>query len=1241
MKKYCLLLSFYILILSHAQSQSHVIPQLGHQEFILHAHFSKDGKWLATGGRDRVILLWDMQKGLHWPLEGHSFVVTGMDFNDDNTLLATSDGRGKIFIWDINTKSIIYQKDLKRDVNDIHFLPNGKGLLYSDDVVNIWNYKTDQVQKTTMKKSEGGMSSVSISPDGKYRVHTQKKMEYINSNFVTNFTFTFHDISQSQEMNRNDLKQYGNKWIVNAVSNDGKLLALGNESKIVVLRMDNGQLVKQYNQASDIQNLYFVKGDNQIIASYTDGHILVGNLQTGKTESIGGVVGHDDISGGRMAYDVANDIIVGISKETNLTFYDLANRQQIKTFSPGVSEIAGLYWNEQKMELYTLMNTSVITWDLNALNISEAIYSSKNNSGDYFGVNKDKPKQITEEPYKYFNKKNNYALLHSDGESRKHYLKRTAVGTSKFGFKVFDKSTDNEIAAFPSAVYIIGTAISPDGTKLFASTVDKIDVYTLADKKLVKSIAYEIGAPSFMKVTPDGKHLVVGKTAETVWFGDKEKPLEFDVDLYDVSSLTLFGKLKGHYSTITGLDFTKDGNLLFTGALDGTIRIWDYKNKKQKALLHGNDTDHYFIVSEDGYYSMAKKAIGNIAYGDQKNIYPAAQFEIKLNRPDKVAESIGFTQPSLLEAYQKAYQKRIKQIGISDDKIDLNNLPTIQASIDHLSRTTGEKNISFSIQASDQKVNLTQLKILVNNVPVVEDKSTIIKPSRAIKKNIELTLSGGMNRVSVSVINEQGLESAPATFEITCTKKVKPNLYLFNIGVSKFVDSEYNLTYAAKDAKDLAAFFETRKADYGQVFVKSFTDISATKSNILASSDFFNSANEDDEVIIFVASHGLLDENLDYYIATSDMIFDNPSFRGLKYTEIESLFQNTKARNRLLMIDACHSGEIDKEGTEVVAGTKSTNATGVKSRGFKTVKSSNDLGLKNSFELMKEIFADMRNGTGATVISSASGTEFALESDEWKNGVFTYSVLNGMKSKKADTNRDSYISVSELKEYVFDEVGKLTNGLQHPTSRVENIQNDFVVTSTAEAHVMKYESKGKWVCDYNYYKDKRKKYIEIVYNGVDLDVYTTSMEDYSKKWRMNQGPIRYTKIAPNQYKTVSGGIIDMRANDQLVMKDMYGNSDFDELYTPTKEINTNTDNSIFGVWYRSDKKTDSSGKVSSVKITSLSETQLEVWFSVSGSTYKYDKKSDAEYEFKLGASSYKLLVNADGSLTVNNYSFSR
>ncbi|MEQ6118188.1 hypothetical protein AAOP42_01585, partial [Reichenbachiella sp. MALMAid0571] len=113
---------------------------------------------------------------------------------------------------------------------------------------------------------------------------------------------------------------------------------------------------------------------------------------------------------------------------------------------------------------------------------------------------------------------------------------------------------------------------------------------------------------------------------------------------------------------------------------------------------------------------------------------------------------------------------------------------------------------------------------------------------------------------------------------------------------------------------------------------------------------------------------------------------------------------------------------------------------------FKTIVSkSNSLGLENSFQLMQELFADLRKGTGAVVISSASGAEFALESDAWKNGVFTYSILEGLEGKKCDKDKDGSVQVSELKDYVFDRVSELTNGKQHPTSRRENLEFDFVV----------------------------------------------------------------------------------------------------------------------------------------------------------------------------------------------------
>lgn len=94
---------------------------------------------------------------------------------------------------------------------------------------------------------------------------------------------------------------------------------------------------------------------------------------------------------------------------------------------------------------------------------------------------------------------------------------------------------------------------------------------------------------------------------------------------------------------------------------------------------------------------------------------------------------------------------------------------------------------------------------------------------------------------------------------------------------------------------------------------------------------------------------------------------------------------------------------------------------------------------------MKEMFSDLRKGTGAVVVSSAGGGEFAFEGENWKNGVFTYSMLNGINTLLADKNKDKKITISELQDYIMKQVQSLTNGRQKSTMRQENIDNDFVI----------------------------------------------------------------------------------------------------------------------------------------------------------------------------------------------------
>ncbi|HPG74058.1 MAG TPA: caspase family protein, partial [Bacteroidales bacterium] len=279
-------------------------------------------------------------------------------------------------------------------------------------------------------------------------------------------------------------------------------------------------------------------------------------------------------------------------------------------------------------------------------------------------------------------------------------------------------------------------------------------------------------------------------------------------------------------------------------------------------------------------------------------------------------------------------------------------------------------------------------------------------------------------------------------FEIP--EKRKPDLYLVSIAVAEYSNAKYNLRYTVNDGKGFVNLFNKRKNSYNSMYVDSFFNNSCTRENVLMAKERLMKSHVDDYVIIHIAGHGLLDDNLDFYFATSDIDFKNPAERGLNYEELEGLLDGIPARNKLFLMDACHSGEVDKDDEFVVENVIGDNQRGVtmfETRGETMPKT----GLHNSFELMRIMFADLRKGTGAVVISAAAGGGYALENEDIENGIFTYSFMQAFKKNQADENKDGQVSVSELRNFIFDEVRRLSNGRQQTTSRRENLTNDFVI----------------------------------------------------------------------------------------------------------------------------------------------------------------------------------------------------
>ena len=502
-------------------------------------------------------------------------------------------------------------------------------------------------------------------------------------------------------------------------------------------------------------------------------------------------------------------------------------------------------------------------------------------------------------------------------------------------------------------------------------------------------------------------------------------------------------------SAVIDQEFLMNSEFFLTNNLNGEIMVWDWKNSNGEAPLvkFVGSGSELFAITPDNYYMAISSGAKGMAFRKDGLIFEFEQFDLKCNRPDIILDRLGFADSSLISGYNTAYQKRLKKMGFTEDMLEDDfHLPEIKIeNYEDMPTIHDQGSIDLKLKFEDTKYKLDRINVWVNDVAIYGTNGISLRDKNIqdYTTSLSVDLAKGKNKVQLSVLNQAGAESYKETFEIQCSVgKTTPDLYLITIGVSEYEQTDFNLTYAAKDAHDMSALFQKSKA-YKNIFSKTLINRKVTKENVLALKTFLADAGINDEVMIFIAGHGVLDANLDYYLATFDMNFQQPQNRGLAYNDLESILDGIKPLKKTLIIDACHSGEIDKEEIELAqADTQEGQEIQFRAVGNSVAPK---LGIQNTSELVKSLFTDLRKGSGATVISSAGGMEFAIESDDWNNGLFTYCFMKGIQSKAADLNKDGEIWLSEIQQYVSEQVYELSGGRQQPTSRIENQTIDFRV----------------------------------------------------------------------------------------------------------------------------------------------------------------------------------------------------
>lgn len=551
-----------------------------------------------------------------------------------------------------------------------------------------------------------------------------------------------------------------------------------------------------------------------------------------------------------------------------------------------------------------------------------------------------------------------------------------------------------------------------------------------------------------LAISPDNNYLAAGKVNDGL------------IEIFDLQNKQIIKTLSGHNGAVNRLFFDKKGKYIYSSGKDGQIKIWNWKQSKEIINLSYSSEGNYTFTTNDYFYYSNRLGWGHLNFMVNGQLFPFEQFDLLQNRPDVVLSRLPQADNTWIKFYKKAHDKRREKMGFreKDLGLDFSSIPTVQ--LEHSLNTDIVKDKKYQFAAivqGGQQQPIKRLHVYVNDVPLYGRKGLEYQNNRTtIRENVTIDLSQGRNKIQISAINQNGVESLKETFYRTYQSNniQKPDLHIIAIGVNEYdTDRTKNLNYPEKDAIDISEFFQRRKDNFGRVKTHLILgeNFNLNRLNILKGE--LQKTKVDDVVIVFYAGHGTFDAKQNYFLTAKTTDLKNPVDGGIPYERFEDLLDEIPARKKLLLIDACHSGEIDKEETILVQNDIRLQNL-VVFRSLNSTPQPKNIGLANSFELMKQLFVDLRRGTGATVISSAGGGEFARESEKWNNSVFTYCLLSGLTedklektTRKADLNGDRQITISELQQYLAVEVLKETKGHQRPTMRIENISNDWKVWS--------------------------------------------------------------------------------------------------------------------------------------------------------------------------------------------------
>lgn len=459
-----------------------------------------------------------------------------------------------------------------------------------------------------------------------------------------------------------------------------------------------------------------------------------------------------------------------------------------------------------------------------------------------------------------------------------------------------------------------------------------------------------------------------------------------------------------------GVNLTADGLVAIAALGDGTVRWYRYSDGAELMALFVDATQKKWIVwTPKGYYAASPGGedligwhVNGAGFDSLPDFFPASRFRDQYYRPDIVQMVL-----TTLDENAAIEQANANAGKSEEPEQDVRSIlpAVVEFAQDSLVIETESQDVSIQYRVrSPSGRAITRIEVQLDGRPI-QPRGAVPVEEGDDAKTVQLNVPPRDSEVTlIAYIDDQ--PGVPVTMPIKWmgqkVSTAKPNLYALLVGVSEYDNNDLKLRYAAKDAQDLSAVLARQKGVfYENIEVQLLLNRDATEVAIVAAlTKLQKKAKPEDNVIVFMAGHGVTNATQDFYFLPSnvDMNEDMMEATAIDGDIIRKGLSRIPGKV-ILFMDACHAGN------GIQGGVSRVDMTGVAN--------------------------GLSDGASVVMFASSTGREVSYESSEWENGAFTEALLAVIGDAEA-YGKDSMLSISELDENLTVRVEELTGAKQTP-----------------------------------------------------------------------------------------------------------------------------------------------------------------------------------------------------------------